>query len=315
MWAFLILAGLCAAPPPGAGALYAFELEGTPVGTVLLSLEASRFSYRSRQLFSRGEKSVTRSAVLQLDERRRIRGSGRVPESLWLWRRPPPGCVGGKDELTGREGELCADEVAGGKVTGTVFGERFEAEYRGDGELEELRLGHGRFVRIERADEVASPPDLFGEGFGIEGGQGVMVLAGDRGPSSRAGRGAQGARDSALALAREVHDSFSGNPGPGGRCLAYAQRFVARARERGQVAAVVIGLLEDGGRAYPHAWVRVAVAGGAAIEVDPSSLEPVSPRTHLALERGGSDLLDLLSGRARVTRRLLPPWDGGEDGR
>lgn len=315
MWAFLTLA-LAAAPASPVTARYAFELDGTPVGTVQLTVGGGKFVYRSTQLFTRGQQTegVSRSAQLAVDAQGRIAGQARVPESLWLWRRPSPGCVEGRDELTGQEGPLCAFAGATDRAQGTVFGERFDARYGADGQLAELRLGHGRFVRIETGQRLSNPPDLFADGFDIEGAAGPLALS--PAPAAAAAPAlSTWSAAAARALAREVHDGPVDEARAGGRCLAYAQRFVALARERGQRAAVVLGVLEDQGRAYPHAWVRVGVPGGKGLDLDPSSLAPVSGLTHLALPGQGRDLLELWSGRAKVVRSLQRSWDGGESAR
>jgi hypothetical protein len=62
------------------------------------------------------------------------------------------------------------------------------------------------------------------------------------------------------------------------------------------------------GRAYPHVWVRVRLAGGAPLDLDPTSLDEVRPSTHLALAAGaspadaGSLWLQVLRGGHRVER-------------
>jgi hypothetical protein len=78
----------------------------------------------------------------------------------------------------------------------------------------------------------------------------------------------------------------------------------------GQRVALVHGLLVvDGGPARPHAWVRVGLAGGGTLDLDPTSLDPVTRETHLPLavaEPGGPSVeagerwLALLRGEHRV---------------
>jgi hypothetical protein len=107
-------------------------------------------------------------------------------------------------------------------------------------------------------------------------------------------------------------DWREGGEGEAGGCLAHALRFAARAAERGQRVALVHGLLAvDGGPARPHAWVRVGLADGGWWDVDPTSLDAVTSRTHLPLalvEPGGSSVeagerwLALLRGERRVVR-------------
>ncbi len=304
MWetvTLVLLAGASAAET----ARFAFELDGTWVGTVQLSRSGERYAYQSRQLFTHGwaTAGVTRAAELTVDDASRIRGTEVVPESLWLWKRPAPGCRTARDELGGAEGELCVVEAAAGRARGSVFGERFEADYGPDDRLVELRLGHGRFVRLEVDARVAPPPDLFGQGFPIDGTAGALSLEPPAAAATAPGlKPWQEAK--ARALVERVHDTGAPDGAAEGRCLALARRYVVEARALGGDAAVVIGLVADKGRAYPHAWVRVGLTGGRALELDPSSLGRVAPETHLALPGAGKALLELLAGKARVVRRL-----------
>src|SRR6185295_3385198 len=81
-----------------------------------------------------------------------------------------------------------------------------------------------------------------------------------------------------------VADWREGGAGEAGGCLAHALRFAAEAAALGQRVGLVHGLLVvDGGPARPHAWVRVALRGGGVLELDPTSLDPVRPETHLPL--------------------------------
>jgi hypothetical protein len=128
----------------------------------------------------------------------------------------------------------------------------------------------------------------------------------------------------ARALAERVHVAFpekgpgaadwrEGGDGEAGGCLAHALRFAAEAAALGQRVALVHGLLVvDGGPARPHAWVRVALAGGRVLELDPTSLDPVHPETHLPLalvdprgsaHEAGERWLELLRGTHRIVRR------------
>jgi hypothetical protein len=183
-----------------------------------------------------------------------------------------------------------------------------------------LAIGSARFQRVSESPRVPAPPDLFGAGFAIDGAQGdlaltppvpepvVPLVAWELGP--------------ARSLAARVHGSFTDDSPTSadwkltdadraGGCLAHARRFQAWAQRDGHSAALVYGLLLDGSRAYPHAWVRVALAGGRTVDLDPTTLEQVSGRTHLALaaatgEPGpelGARYLELANGALRVVRQ------------
>jgi hypothetical protein len=300
-------------------ARFLFELRGVPVGTVELSWDASsgEYRYRSSHLFVRGQdrSALVRSAAYRLGPEGRTAG-GEPPASFWLWRQPPAGsCVTGFEEIGGKRGLLCLKRLgADGAAAGTLFGERFRASYR-NGRLSALEVGDARFM-VAASGTAAAPVDLFGSGLVIEGGRGPLLLDPPRAAPSGPALAPWDERE-ARALAESVHASFSEKrPSAAdlreptadddvGSCLAHARRFVKLAREAGREAIVVYGLLADG-RAYPHAWVRVALAGGRALELDPTSLDEVTPSTHLALaadERAAGGLwLDLLAGRYRVRR-------------
>jgi hypothetical protein len=223
------------------------------------------------------------------------------------------------EELSGRTGEGCVLESRGDHLAGTVFGERFEARYEGE-VLTELEIGAAHFTRVPRAPRLAAPPDLFGAGFAIQGVEGNLALL----PAVPAVEVALPAweLEPAKALAERVHDSFTDaaptradwqltDADEAGGCLAHARRFQAWAQRSGHTTALVFGLLEDEGRAYPHAWVRVGLSGGRTADLDPTTLEEVGPGSHLPLaatagEPGpqlGARYLELASGSRRVVRR------------
>ncbi|WP_255442237.1 lasso peptide biosynthesis protein [Corallococcus sp. Z5C101001] len=129
--------------------------------------------------------------------------------------------------------------------------------------------------------------------------------------------------DAARALSARVHAAFpdkgptaadwrAGGEGEAGGCLAHALRFASLARAQGRRVGLVHGLLVvDGGPARPHAWVRVALRGGGTLDLDPTSLDPVRPDTHLPLAlvppegpglEAGERWLSLLRGDWRVVR-------------
>jgi hypothetical protein len=311
MWLALVVT---LASAPVEHGRYALILRDVPVGVVELKLEPStgRYVYRSEHFFTRGTHRTSRAQTveLRLDSQRRV--SGLVPESLWLWRRPSEGCVEGREEIGSRTGQLCATEVTDTRVRGTMFGESFDATYDAGGTLATLKLGHSRFVKLE--GNVATPPDLFEEGFAVEGNEGVLTLV----PAVRvkpvAPKSSWNSAD-AQQLAREVHESFTSKApgaadfdasggGEEGSCLAHARRFLHRAGKRD--AAIIYGLVLDEGRAFPHAWVRVKLERGGWLDLDPTSMAPVETRTHLALGNGeaaGRLYLELLSGERRITRQ------------
>ncbi len=321
MTAWPLLWLLAAAPPDRA--LFLFELRGTPAGTVELSWsrETGRYMYRSTHLFTRGtdRSRLARHEELAVGPDGRLAG-GAWPSALWLWRPPSPGCVPGREELTGRTGKLCAESVEEGMVRGTLFGAPFQATFA-SGWLRTLSLGDARFTAVPEGTQVPWPPDLIGAGVPVAPGKGALALEPAL-PQPRPALRPGWSEAEARALAREVHGAitdkrpsaadFSGEDGEGaGGCLAHARRFARRAREQGRDAAIVHGLLASPGerRAYPHVWVRVALVSGGTLDLDPTSLEEVAPGTHAPLavegagESPGAAFLKLFSGQLRVVRR------------
>jgi hypothetical protein len=298
-------------------ATFLFVLQGVPVGTVELRLEEGRYTYRSKHLFTRARQE----GAIERQETRDVSADGvladgKRPESLWLWRAPGIGCVSLVEELTGRVGQGCVEIAAAAAASGRVFGQPFEARYR-QGRLEELSIGAARFTAIPRSVRMEAPPDLFGAGFPTEGRHGPLALVPAAAPPQVVLKAWDA--DASRALAERVHDSFSSqdpsdadwmvnDAAQSGGCLAHARRFQEWAKRGHHAAAVVFGLLADGERAYPHAWVRIGLANGQTLDLDPMSLEPVRPETHLPLsattvEPGpelGQTYLELVSGTRRV---------------
>jgi hypothetical protein len=312
---------------PREEARFVFAWRGVPVGTVTLTLEPGRFTYASRHLHTRdgqpGERR--REVTLEVDGAGRVGGAEVSPQALWLWRGPPDvGCVVAREELSGREGPHCVTRVEGSRVEGTLLGTSFRASYSERGRLEVLDVGDSRFTLAAPGTRLRSPPELFAQGLPVEGTRGALTLEPPLDVPARLEGMTPWDAGAARALAARVHAAFidkapgaadwnENGEGEAGGCLAHALRFAAGARERGVKVALVHGLLVvDGGPARPHAWVRVALAKGGTLDLDPTSLDAVRPDTHLplALEdaRGpaleaGRRWLELLHGAHRVVRR------------
>ncbi|MFZ5471828.1 MAG: transglutaminase domain-containing protein [Myxococcota bacterium] len=314
VWMVLALAMTAA---PAEQASFLFELRHVPVGTVQLSLSGQRYRYRSHQLFSRGAHrgETTQEASFEVGAQGHLAGKALMPEGLWLWRRRPIGCSRVREELTRMEKEACVERSQGRASWGILGAQPFEARYDLQGLLERLVLGDAVFTRVA-APPGLSPPELFGKGFPVEGRGGRLALYPRVELSPRAPLKPFPVEE-ARALAQQVRASFevqapsyadfgSEKGALVGSCLAHARRFVRLAKERGQEAEVLLGLVVDGGRAYPHAWVRLTDEAGRALELDPTWLEHVTPATHLALGpegEAGTLFLELLAGRADVVRR------------
>ncbi|MBF5046197.1 lasso peptide biosynthesis protein [Simulacricoccus sp. 17bor-14] len=323
---------LLTAVPPPAEARFLFSWRGVPVGTVTLSLEQGgrTFRYRSVHLHTRGDEvgARTQQEVLAVDAQGLLAPGGVHPQALWLWHGPPaPGCIQAREELTGRVGPHCARARGPHAVAGTLLGEPFEAQYAADGELQALQVGTAQFQRVGARLRLQPPPDLFSRGLPIAGGAtGALAFSPPWPPPTEPAPPLSAWREGpARALAREVHAALpdkrpsaadfdpAADEGGAGGCLAHALRFARLAAARGQRVALVHGLLAlEDGRAYPHAWVRVGLGGGATLDLDPTSLDEVTPDTHLPLalatpgapaRLAGERWLALLAGAHRITRR------------
>lgn len=287
-------------------ATWLFELHGVPVGTVELSWDrdTGRYRYTSLHLYTRGDERSrkARSAEYGVDCDGREVETGRRFESLTLWRGPlKRGCIDVQEELGTRRGELCVNVARHDRASGTLYGEPFEARWR-NGELEALRMGEARFIRVATA-KLKAPPDLLAREWTVATGPGALAF--EPAPTKQKLRKAARRFDSieeASALATDIDVD--------GGCLEHARKFGARARALGRDAFVVHGLVanEAGTRVSPHAWVRVATPHGWA-DVDPTIKEPVTPSTHLelAVDTGNGDVgrawLRLFSGELRPTRK------------
>lgn len=324
-------AGGASPPPPQETTRFVFAWKGVPVGTVTLSLapEVKRFTYTSRHLHTReahvGER--VREVSLEVGPGETVVGRASIPQALWLWRGPrAPGCVTGREELSGREGPHCVTAVRGDTVEGTMFGQSFTARYDERGRMAALEVGESRFTVVAPGVRLRPPPELFAAGVPVEGTSGPLAFSPAWPLVVRPGWLTDWRAGEARMLAESVHAAFP-EKGPGaadwsergegeaGGCLAHALRFAALAARRGQRVALVHGLLVvDGGPGRPHAWVRVGLAGGGTLDLDPTSLDPVTRETHLPLavtEPGGPSVeagerwLALLRGEHRVVRQPL----------
>jgi hypothetical protein len=300
---------------------YWFELWGVPVGVVVLERGPAEQTYRSRLVFTRGadKTSVVRSARLRVDGEGRL-ASGEAPESFWLaWRPAAVGCQRVVEELGGRTGEACVRRRVGLSDVGIVLDADYLARYDDGGALVELRIGESRFVRLEGPARALDPPDLFGDGLPVSPGTGALRLEpAVAAPASAVALRPEWTEAEARALEEDVHGRFAekrpsgadfgGTPSDAAGCLGHARAFLAGAR--GRSAEIVQGLLTEPGaaRAYPHVWVRVRLKGGATLDLDPTSLDDVTPSTHLALAAGASPegagalWLEVLRGGHRVAR-------------
>jgi hypothetical protein len=247
-------------------ARFIFSLGGAPAGTVELGLDHGTYTYRSVHVFRRTK--AERVETYAADAKP-------LPEGLWLWMQPAPGCVEGISELSHETGQLCVDHVKGHEVDGTSLGKPFTAKYDDNGELLQLRFNKSVFTRT---DAPLKPRQPYAAGFPTEGKGTRLTLE----PP------VEGARWPELEP-RGVRTQ----PAEEGSCLVLAQQYV-EVQDLGGVLS--LGLVVEKGRAYPHAW---------AGDVDPSAKltdarRPNRAYLELPSDQAGALYVELLEGKRKL---------------
>jgi|GEM_PF-2521910 len=246
---------------------FVHSLAGVPVGEVTLSRDGPRYTYASRHFFRRGHSNAE---VFTSSEATRW-----ASESL-LRQPSSPGCFEVVDEVTFDRGEACVVK-AGPASTGTLFGQPFTATYE-NRSLASLTVADSRFDRHSGPVTFADP---FAAGLPITGNGNALALV----PPLK------GARPAMPTPAGEADD-----------CLAAANAYVAQHPDYD----VVLGLLDDGERGWPHAWVQHR---DSKQQLDPSHPRAVgTPPRYLALPKAsaGAVYLDLLTQRRALSRVASP---------
>lgn len=265
MVSLVAMAMLAAAP---ATSRYVLEVGELPVAELRITVDADRYVYISRRFFDEdaGEKSRTFS-LQRLPAR---------PEVLALSSQPVVGCADVFEERTGKLEKLCTDTVDDGMVSGTLDGEAFSARYDGRGALTEITVGHARWRRVETS--VAASENPFSLGVEAPRGANALVPA----PS-----GVRWLQRAPRPGAKDVV--------PRARCLVLARAAVKESPGR----RVAVGLVIDGERAFPHAWV---VEGAA--EFDPTIGTPVPGRRYVEFPRedSGRLYLALFAGSLKLAK-------------
>lgn len=248
-------------------------VHGTPVGLVELDVEAGAARYRVRHVFRGTARVFERTWPVDASGRD---ASGRLPELLALRSRPAPGCQVVLEERTGRGERLCLDARGRGTLDDTAILVTFAPE----GALRSVSVLGADGAELSRFDVTTANGldgggDPFGAGFPL--GKGPVALA----PSA----GERLVKVAPIAEQR-VDDTA---------CLEAARSWV---QEHG--GEVVLGLVLEARRAWPHAWVRRADGHF----VDPSS-DSLDGRRYLLLpsENAGTTYLELAAGARRVTGR------------
>ncbi|GMU62855.1 MAG: hypothetical protein AMXMBFR34_46180 [Myxococcaceae bacterium] len=254
-------------------------VDGVPLAELRVSVDGRAYRYESTRFLEEGP--AERLLDFTLDEAGRV--DGLTPEVLALASRPGLGCQQVFEELRRAPEELCVNRREGATDTGQLAGQPYSARYDARGKLATLTLGKARF-EARAAPTTLPPPEAnpFTRGFPLEGTAGPAALEPPLGGARRLDKPPRGAGD-AESVGRV-------------RCLIAARRYVASHPK----AEVVLGLVLEDGRAWPHAWVREL-----GVEVDPSVAPGdavLKARQYLALPPGeaGRVYLELLDGTRRV---------------
>ncbi|MDQ3264835.1 MAG: hypothetical protein M3Y59_14400 [Myxococcota bacterium] len=293
---------LAATPPRDVSASFWFFLNDVPVGTVELSLQGGTYRYASTHFFGGSPKAPKRSHFEgQLDEKNAI--DDRVPSSLFiLLRSREEHCEEVFDELTLAKGTACVNDRAEDLDVGVALGTPYRARYQ-DGLLQELKIGDGVFRRSEGTPPP--PPDIFAAGLPVSGADGPLGFSSEL---SKKGRYfpmiptllTKGRVEEAVRAARATLGSEES-----GACVRLADDVVRRVGRSN--AEIVYGVVMDGPRAYPHAWVRVLSPERREWLFDPAMDLPVTPQTHLEIpnEAVGETYLALWNGTLKIIRTAV----------
>lgn len=256
-------------------ARFLVSVAGVPSASLRVSAGGGRYRYQAVHLLEEGAERFERSFDL-VDGR----VEGLTPEVLALLAPPAPGCRAVLEERRGAPEALCVTARRGDLVEGTLDGVAFRARYRA-GRLERVEVGPVRFERVEGAP--ALPPGVespFARGFEVAPGPGAPALR------------------PALPGVERVAPATGPAAAPRQRCLQVARAAIAA----DPALALVLGLVVEDGRAYPHAWVR---RGTQHLDptLGPREAPALAGRTYLRLPEGsaGRVYLDLLDGRRQVT--------------
>lgn len=267
----LLFTLLAAAPMQ---ARFVLEVGGLPVAELRVAVEGQRYVYEATHFLEEGPREHRTELTLSPKTPQ--------PEVLALLRRPAVGCRDVLEERSGRLEALCVDEGVPARATGTIDGLAFEARYDDAGALARIKVGAATWVAASRPAQPP-PESPFVRGLAVPAG------------ANRLNNPFPGARWLAHAPKGIGDEDRVGRA----RCLVLARE--TQARRPG--SRVSVGLVIEGTRAYPHAWLT---EGNAAL--DPSVLpgDPVlSTRRYLEVpaEHSGAFYLQLFDGVLRLEAR------------
>ncbi len=217
-----VVACILAAAP--VQARFALAVAGLPVAELRISVAGDLYVYEATHFLEEGPSQ--HRIELQLKD-----GSP-LPEVLALLRRPKKGCTDVLEEREKKLEQLCVTRSVAGEAVGTINQEPFTARYDTSDALAAITVGSARWIAAPQAVQPPSESPFL---------QGVVVPSG----KLRLDPPVEGAK----WLARSPEGI--GTEYRRDRCLVLAREEAAKRPG----AEVSVGLVIEGGRAYPHAWV------------------------------------------------------------
>jgi hypothetical protein len=262
-------------------ARFLVSMAGVPSASLEVSVdEGGAYRYRAVHVLEEGEGRLERSWTLSdggVD--------GLVPEVLALLAPPALGCRQVLEERRGLPEALCVTRAEARRVEGTLDGVAFTAWYRA-GSLDRVAVGPVRFERVAGAPRLRAVTSPFVEGFRVRGTTGPARLEPPLPGAARVVRVTL--RPGALAASASRR-----------RCLEVARRAV----EADPSLTLVLGLVLEGGRAFPHAWVRRGDRHqDPTLGAEDGPLLGRREYLELAPDLAGRVYLELLDGRRLVAR-------------
>jgi hypothetical protein len=253
-------------------------VSGVPVGVVEVQVKRGRLTYVARHVFRDESRRFEISWAVDAQGRD---AEGLMSEVMALSSAADAGCRDVREERTGKRERLCV----GTHGEGTLDDVKLRAAWDARGRLRSVDLldPEGSVVsRFEQSTlEPVSGKDPFGDGFPLTGvGPRVEMV-----PQAR-------------VRVVEVEGVALVSPATGS-CLAEARSWV-RAHPSD---AVQLGVVIEGDRAWPHAWVRLQTGRFVDPAVEATSAV-LAARRYVAFQdaEAGTLYLELASGRRRLRR-------------
>jgi hypothetical protein len=257
-------------------ARFVLEVTGIPVAELRIGVEGGRYLYATTHFLEEDPAPTQKTFELR---------QWPLPfEVMELSVRPLPGCRDVTEERSAVVERLCVDHETspGAEVTGTLAGQRFVAQYDAHSKLSDITVGASHWVAVKGPTRAALNP--FAKGVPVPSGPLALSphVPGARWVKTVRGIGAVGSVGRA-------------------RCLPLARAAVKEPGHRAR--RIAVGVVIEGGRAYPHAWV---VEHG--LDLDPSVLaqdQALTSRRYLEIPRpdSGAFFLRLFDGTVRLVKR------------